>query len=292
MELHFKTAAGLLLLVHCFHLASFQHSTNSPAITIDKSWLRELVRNESQHQALAENGLDYDERGQSHAGIPSGAMAIFPPEEEENLTAEGSGEEGDMFTSVPENIPFTTSEPLDGNLSSTTNVSDGASESILAKATETPVVTDNRTMTPRNDSGDLSVQNVTSAEDLGNGTNPTTASPLQMNGTDETTPTAANDWNSTDDSASVVPHVPEATAVGSNTTVEQTPTTAVTPKTSIEASTAVDVNTPEGGNKTGKVVPEESGSERGTRSSLYTLSDSRSLFNSAMPTKKNFSNNL
>lgn len=289
MKLHFKTAAGLLLLIQLFHLASFQHSTNSPAMTIDKNWLRELVRNASLDRALAENGLDYDERGQSHAesgaGIPSGAMAIFPAEDE-NLTAEGSGEEGDMLTSVPVNVTFTTSEPPGGNTSSTSNVGDRASESIQVNATETTEVLDNRTATPQSSSGDLSAQNATSAEDLSNHTNSTTASPLQGDVTDESTPAANKDWNSTGDSASTVPDIPEATAVGSDRTVDQTDTRPVTPTTSLKASTAVDVSTPEGANKTGKVVAEGSSSDRGMTSSGCNLSDFWFTFNLAIPLKK------
>lgn len=275
MGLHFKTAAGLLLLVQFFHLASFQQSTNSPAITINKNWLRQLVRNESvsPYGTPAENGLDYDERGQPPAelggGIPSGAMAIFPGEDE-NLTAEGSGEEGNMFTAVPVDVTFTTSEPSDGNVSSTSNASSGTSESNQANITDTTSAPDNATTTPRNDSSDLSVQNVTTAEDLGNHTDSTTPSPPQGNVTDQTTPTAAKDWNSTDDSASTVADIPAATTTGSNRTIDQNDTTPATQTTSLMASTAVDANTPEGANKTGKVVAEGSSSDRGMTGSSHS----------------------
>lgn len=294
MGLHFKTAAGLLLLIQSFHLASFQNSTNSPAITIDRTWLRELARNKSvsPNDALTREELEYDERGQppieSSGGIPSGAMAIFPGEED-NLTAEGSGDEDHMFTSWPLNVTFTESEPPDGNMSSTNNVSDGASESNQTNITDTTEVPDNQTATPRNNSSDPSVQNVTSAEDLGNHTDATTASPPQDDVTEEgSTPTAAKDWNSTDESDTTVPHTPEATTVvsattvvGSATTVNQTDTAAATPTTSPEASTAtpttspeastaVDLNTPEGANKTGKVVADGSSSDRGLDSDATT----------------------
>lgn len=269
MGMHFKTAAGLLLLVQLFHLASFQHSTNSPAITIDKSWLREQMRNESLAE-LAENGLlDYSERGQSTdesgGGIPSGAIAIFPGEDE-NLTAEGSGEEGNMFTAMPVNVTFAVSGPPDSNMSSTSNASDGASESNQANVTDITAAPDNQTTTPQNNSSDLSAQNVTSAEDLGNHTASTTASPTQDTITNETTPTAAKDRNTTGDSALTVPDIPEATTAGFDRAVNQTQTTPVTPATSLKASTAVDVNTPEGGNKTGKVAAEGSSSDRGMTS--------------------------
>lgn len=296
MGLHFKTAAGLLLLIQSFHLASFQNSTNSPAITIDRTWLRELARNKSvsPNDALTREELEYDERGQppieSSGGIPSGAMAIFPGEED-NFTAEGSGDEDHMFTSWPLNVTFTESEPPDGNMYSTNNVSDGASESNQTNITDTTEVPDNQTATPRNNSSDLSV---TSAEDLGNHTDATTASPPQDDVTEEgSTPMAAKDWNSTDESDTTVPHTPEATTVGSATTVvgsattvnqtgtaAATPTTSpeastATPTTSPEASTAVDLNTPEGANKTGKVVADGSSSDRGTTGPGCTLSDSR-----------------
>lgn len=277
--MHFKTAAGLFLLVQFFPLAFFQHSTKSPAITIDRKWLRELVRNESANlsHALAENGMDYDERGQSPAesggGIPSGGIAIFSGEDE-NLTAEGSGEEGPVFTEMPVNVTFAASEPPDGNMSSTSNVSNDALESNQANITDTTDVPDNRTTTPRNDSSDLSAQNVTTAEDVGNHTDSTTASPPQENVTNETTPTTTNDWNSTEDSDSTVPDIPEATIAGSDTTVDQTDTMPVTPATSLKASTAVDVNTPEWANKTGKVAAEGSSSERGMTRSGSTSSDS------------------
>lgn len=305
MGLHFKTAAGLLLLIQSFHLASFQNSTNPPAITIDRTWLRELARNKSvsPNDALTREELEYDERGQppieSSGGIPSGAMAIFPGEED-NLTAEGSGDEDHMFTSWPLNVTFTESEPPDGNMSSTNNVSDGASESNQTNITDTAEVPDNQTATPRNNSSDVSMQNVTSAEDLGNHTDATTASPPQDDVEEGSTPTAAKDWNSTDESGATIPGTPKATTVGSATTVvgsattvvgsatnvnqtdtaAKTPTTSseastATPTTSPEASTAVDLKTPEGANKTGKVVADGSSSERGTTGPGCTLFDSR-----------------
>lgn len=278
MGQHFKTAAGLLLLVQAFHLATFQHSTNSTAITIDKAWLREQARNKSvsPNDALPGDELEYDERGQppiesSSSGIPSGAMAIFPGEED-NLTAEGSGEEGTMFTARPIDVTFTASEPPDGNMSSTNNVGDGASESSQANNTDTTEAPDNQTATPRNDSSDSSVWNVTSAGDTGNHTDGTTASPQQEDITDNGTTTAAKDWNST---GAMVPDTREATTVGSATTVDQTDTVAATPTTSPEASTAVDLNTPEGGNNTGKAVADGSSSDRGMTAPGCTLSDSR-----------------
>lgn len=282
MGLHFKTAAGLLLLIQSFHLASFQNSTNPPAITIDRTWLRELARNKSvsPNDALTREELEYDERGQppieSSGGIPSGAMAIFPGEED-NLTAEGSGDEDHMFTSWPLNVTFTESEPPDGNMSSTNNVSDGASESNQTNITDTAEVPDNQTATPRNNSSDVSMQNVTSAEDLGNHTDATTASPPQDDVEEGSTPTAAKDWNSTDESGATVPGTPKATTVGSATNVNQTSSEAstATPTTSPEAPTAVDLKTPEGANKTGKVVADGSSSERGTTGPGCTLFDSR-----------------
>lgn len=289
MGLHFKNAAGLLLLIQALHLASFQNSTNSPVITIDKTWLRELARNKSArpNDALAREELEYDERGQlpmeSSGGIPSGAMAIFPGEED-NLTAEGSGDEDHTLTSWPLNVTFIESDPPDGNMSSTNNVSDGASESNRANITDTTEVPDNHTATHRNDSRNPSVQNVTSAEDFGNHTDATTASPPQEDVTEEGTPTAAMDRNSTDASGGIVPDTTEATtvgsaatvvgsattAVGSDTTVNQTGTAAATPPTSSEASTAVDLNTPEGANKTGKAVGDGNSSDRGTTGCTFS----------------------
>lgn len=273
MGLHFKTAAGLLLLVHFFHLASFQNSTSPPVITIDRNWLRELVRNESAspNSPLGEIGLDYDERGQPPAesgssGIPSGAMAIIP-EEDEILTEQGSGEEGNMFTVVPVDVA---SEPPDSNMSSFSNASGGASESNQTNITETTSIPDNPATTPRNDSGDLSVQNVTIAEDLSNHTDSTTASPPQGNVTDETTPTAAKDWNTTDHSASTVADVPPVTTAGSHSTADQTDSTTVAPTTSLKASTVVDTNTPQGANNTGKVAAEGSSSDRGMTASSHS----------------------
>lgn len=270
MGLSFKTAAGLLLLVQFFHLASFQHSTNPPAVTIDRSWLRELVRNGSAslNRALAQNGLEYDERGQSpdksSGGIASGGMTIYS-EEDENLTAEGSGDEGNMLTAVPVDVTVAAFEPPESNMSLASNVTDGASESNRVNITDTTEFPDNPTTpttTPRNDSSDLSAQNVTSTEDLGNHTDSTTALPPQENVTNETTPTVAKDWNSRIDSASTVSDIPEVTMVEFNKTVDQTDTP-VTPTTSLKALTAVEVNTPEGTNKTGKVAAEGSSSDRG-----------------------------
>lgn len=262
MGLHFKTALGLLLLVQAFHLASFQHSTNSPAITFNKTWLRNLDRNKNESL-----GLDYDERGQPHAGssggTPSGAMAIFSGED--SLTLEGSGEEGSMFTAGPPDVIFTSSEPPDSNMSSINNVSGGASEeSNRANITDNTEVPDKPTTSPGNHSSDP--WNITSAEDLGNYTDATSAPPQQENVTEEATPTAAKDWNSTEDSVTMAPHTPEATVMGSQSTVDQTDTAAVTPTTGPEVSTAVDRNTPEGANKTGKVVGDGSSSDRGSDS--------------------------
>lgn len=282
MGLHFKTAAGLLLLIQALHLASFQNSTNSPAITIGQTWLRELTRNKSArpNDALTREELEYDERGQlpmeSSGGIPSGAMAIFPGEED-NLTAEGSGDEDHTLTSWPLNATFNESDPPDGNMSSTNNVSDGASESNRANVTDTTEVPDNHTATHRNDSSEPSVQNVTTAVDLGNHTDATTASPPQEEVSEEGTPTPAKDRNSTDASAGMVPDTAEATTVGSattlvgsDTTVNQTDTAAATPPTSPEASTAVDLNTPEGANKTGKAGGDGNSSDRGTTGCTFS----------------------
>lgn len=275
---HSKTAAGLLLLVQSFHLASFQHSTSSPAITIDRNWLRELVRNASLNRTLAENGLDYDERGQPRAesggGVPSGAMAILSAEDE-SLPGEGSGQAGDMFTSMPVDLMFTPSQPPDGNMSSISNVSDGASESAQGNTTQTAGVPDGRTTTPQID------PNVTGAEDLaGNRSDSATASPPQVNAT------AAKDWNSTDAPDSTAPDIPEATTVGSAMTVDQTDTTAATPTTSLQASTAVVVNAPEGGNKTGKEAAESSSSDRGMTGTTLHVIRFWVTFNSAITPQK------
>lgn len=266
--MHLQTAAGLLLLFHAFHLASFQHSTRSPVITIDKSWLRRLAENRSAsaNDALVGGELEYDERGQPPAGIPSGGMAIFNIEEE-NSSGEGSGDEVRVVTTGPPDVTFAASEPPDGNVSSTSNVGDDSSESNQANNTDTTEVPENPTaLAPRNDSSDLNAKNDTSAEDHGNHTDATTASP-QQEVTEESTATAAQDWNATDDSTAMVPEAPKATTAGSAATVDQTETTAETPRTSPEASPAVDPNTPEGTNKTGKVVADGSSSERGRTAS-------------------------
>ncbi|XP_031704083.1 mucin-5AC [Anarrhichthys ocellatus] len=70
MGLCLKIAAGLLLLVHVFHLASLQDSTDSPGRTIDKSWLRELAKKTagSQNATVSE---DEAEKDQGHEDMVS-----------------------------------------------------------------------------------------------------------------------------------------------------------------------------------------------------------------------------
>lgn len=92
MELCFKITAGLLLLVQAFQSASLQHSTDSPGRTIDKSWLRDLVRNRTGGQApvIPPDGVEphqgfdttLDPSHDYSSGITSGSMSTLSEEEE------------------------------------------------------------------------------------------------------------------------------------------------------------------------------------------------------------------
>lgn len=131
MGLFLKVTAGLLLLVQAFQSVSLQDSTDSPGRTIDKSWLRDLVRNRTGGQGVL-IPLERTEADQGFhptpdfihdyiGGITSGSMAI-PNEEKKKEDDDEEPDDLNMVT-IPE-LPFdpnvTTQEPfLDVNFSTT-----------------------------------------------------------------------------------------------------------------------------------------------------------------------------
>ncbi|GAA6218958.1 mucin-15 [Lates japonicus] len=62
MEMYLKITACLLLIVHAFHLASFQYTTDTPGRTIDGSWYRKLADNSAggQNLAVTDGDAQYD----------------------------------------------------------------------------------------------------------------------------------------------------------------------------------------------------------------------------------------
>ncbi|KAK9542305.1 hypothetical protein VZT92_000180 [Zoarces viviparus] len=138
MGLCLKMAAGLLLLVHVFHLASLQDSTDSPGRTIDKSWLRDLAKKTagSQNATVSE---DEAENGQGHADISIGdGMApdiTIPNTDEERNVARQEKDTNETSTD-----PSTVTEPPTS--SPTTLQTEQPNATISPNTTATTVPTD------------------------------------------------------------------------------------------------------------------------------------------------------
>lgn len=268
MELYFKTTAGFLLLAQAFYLASLQHSTDSPGRTIDKSWLRELVKNKTGSQDDAVPGGNTDVALEStrdySSGIASGSMTILP-EQEENVTGQdnNANEGSDDLNSVTATQPAadlnaTTKQPHfpEANVSASAAMdSSNASQINTTDAKEGFI----NSTTTQNSSNHLAAQNSTSFLDLdSNHTDSQTHLAPEGNDTQESTIKPDEDtWltNTTEstDTTNETSSMPLSTTFHSTTTDISRETT-ITPLQ----------NTPESANKTGKGSATGSDSDRGT----------------------------
>ncbi|XP_023248878.1 mucin-15 [Seriola lalandi dorsalis] len=291
MELYLKITAGLLLIVHAFHLASLQDPTDSPGRTIDKSWLRELAKNTagSLNAAVTGEKAKYDQEADAtasepsndYSGIASGSMAAFNAEEE-NLSGHESGANNtsDDLNVVATTLPpaftnGTTKQPElpDATVSPNTTTAHPTSSS-HANVTEAEDGSHNSTTTLQTSTTHLISQNSTSFPDFSNRTDlQSTTSPPERNATQESTTrpkahtgltnsTSTGSTNTTAVTTTASPETNKTSTLSSSTTVLPSETTETSPAT----TTAAAPNTPEKANKTDKDAASGSSSERGLAS--------------------------
>ncbi|XP_033490609.2 uncharacterized protein LOC117262044 isoform X1 [Epinephelus lanceolatus] len=265
MGLYLKITAGLLLLVQAFHLAALQESTDSPGKTIDKGWLRELVKNEavSQNTAFPKDEGDYYQEADANAefssGTASGSMAVNT-EEEQNV----AGTTPNNLTAVTTEVPTTSNATMSPN--ATTADAINSSQVNMTGAEEE---FHNWTMTPQNSTTHLSAQNSTSFPDNSNGTDlQTTTLAPESNATQASTTkpdedkgliNATESTSTTTVTTTVKPEIKETSTTSSSTTVSPFETTETDPGT----TTAAAPITPEKANETDKDAASGSSSERG-----------------------------
>ncbi|XP_071375201.1 mucin-15 [Centroberyx affinis] len=287
MELYLKITAGFLLLVQAFHMALLLESTDSPGRTIDKSWLREPVRNRVGSQNTAVEDEDIDGAGMvssddNVARIPYGSMSI------------ASGEDGDMAdqhkdanetsndvtivtaTMIPIFPNNTTKQPelpetaVSGNSTAPTTAPSRAGQVNVTGAKE-----ENKDSTTALQNSSLAhpvTQNSTSFPDLTNNTDlhETTLAP-ESNDTQESTP-ETDTWptnnaeNTTNVTATEVPEINEASATPSSTMDFPSETTEMIPAT----MTTIAPSTAEEANMTDKGAASGGNSERGFASDLQS----------------------
>lgn len=277
MEVYLKITAALLLLVQAFNLASLQHPTDSPRLTIDQSWLRELAKNKSGSQNVVvpgevrEHDLRADATSESsnedHSGIASGAMAIFT-EEEENVAQQNTGknegsDEINDITEPPDLLNATTKAPESPDAkTSPTNATKVPTNSSQSNITDTEEELMNSTAIPQTSTTDLSAQNSTSGflDDLHSST---TFAPVS-NTTQESTiePTeetpSPNSTESTNTTMTTT-EIPETTSTSLSTVAYPSTITEISPETTAPP----ELNTPEMVNKTGKGSASGGSSEGG-----------------------------
>lgn len=261
MELFLKVTAGLLLLAQAFQSVSLQQSTDSPGRTIDKSWLRDLVRNRTGHQAgfpsagtEPDQGFDLtlDSSHDYSGGITSGSMPIL--NEEESIKDADEEREDQNVVTTPE-LPgdMATQDPfLDVNVSATTldstNVTDvekdiknSTATSLLSKSTVFPTA-----------------ENSTRLSDFNQNNSLTTLAP-EGNATQETATTPTEDTRL----INLTEPTDTRTTKVSQTSTTSVPATSFQPSMSSEMSLKTTISpvqdTPEVANKTGT----GSSSERG-----------------------------
>nr|XP_040023729.1 mucin-15 [Gasterosteus aculeatus aculeatus]XP_040023733.1 mucin-15 [Gasterosteus aculeatus aculeatus] len=285
---YLRIAAGLLLLVQTFRLASLQDSTDSPRPPIPQSWLRELVPSVSQTTAVSEEEAD-----NNADGIPSGSMMVTTAEEE-NVSGRDAGTTPPSFpTTLPTEQPDATGSPSAPTTVLTDETQTGED---VRNATTSPMSTTQRSeqtsaIFPGDSTGagfQTASTAATSAPELNatqeptterdeatqstNGVGPaagTTAMTTASQGANETSTTSASTSAAPSASAgtSPAPTTPEPTTfkptTAEPTTPEPTTPEPTTPKptTSAPTTTAAPVK-PAIGNRTGVDVPSGSSSER------------------------------
>lgn len=265
---------GFLLLAQAFYLASFQHSTDSPGRTIDKSWLRELVKNKtgSQDAAVPGGNTEFNQGADValestrdySSGIASGSMAILP-EQEENVTGQdkNANEGSDDLNSVTATQPAvdlnaTTEQPHfpEANVSASAAMDSSNASQIDTTDAKEGFINSNAT---QNSSTHLAAENSTSFLDLdSNHTDSQTTLAPEGNDTQESTIKPDEDtWLTNTTESTDTTNETSSTSLSTrfhSTTTDISPETTITPLQ----------NTPELANKTGKGSATGSDSDRGT----------------------------
>lgn len=246
MELRFKITAGLLLLLQAFQSASLQHSTDSPGRTIDKSWLRDLVRNRTlipADGAEPDQGFDttLDPGHDYSGGIASGSMSTLS-EEEENKDADEDHDDLSVVT-TPE-LPLDLNVNMSAATPDSTNVTDVEKEFNDSSATSP------------NSTTFVTAENSTHSSNSNQSVSLTTPAP-------GVNATAAEDARS----ISATQPTDTRTTEGSETSAWFVSAINFLPSTSSEMSRGTTSlhgqDTPEVANKTGTAVGTGSSSERG-----------------------------
>ncbi|KAF3686709.1 Mucin-15 [Channa argus] len=244
MEAYLKITAWLLLFIQAFQLASLQESTDSPGITIDKSWLRDLPAGTPKATAKEEKTMAME----SSSGIPSGSMGFMTEEEQfltdqDNSTNETSDYMGDDFAQND-----TTQEPkFPGTSVSPTPTTTVPTNSTHINNTDAEEESHNSTNTPQ-----LST---------------TPFSPNNSNLTDLQSPSLAPELtNSTESNGTTTVGMTTMPEINETSTITISSTTVFLPETteiSTVTMTTTAVNTPVKANMTDKDAALGGSSERG-----------------------------
>ncbi|XP_035485087.1 mucin-15 [Scophthalmus maximus] len=287
MEMYLKFTAGLLLMVHAFHVASLQDSTDSPGRTINQNWLRDLPRNKTgrQNAAVAEEESEDDrdlgasamESSNDYGGIASGSM-VLSDGEEENLfsreTAENktSDDLNAVTTTLPQALPNgETEQPELWN--ATVSPATQATNSSQVNVTEAEEESQNSTAAPQTSTAHWIAPNATSSPDSSNGTGlQSTTSAPESDATQASTTEPGGDVGS---SNSTTPMATTEAPRENETPVTPSSTTAVPPE-SAETSPLPPASdapiTPEKANKTDKDGAAGSSADRGVASDSHRSS--------------------
>lgn len=257
MELCFKITAGLLLLVQAFQFASLQPSTDSPGRTIDKSWLRDLVRNRTGGHAavIPADGAEPDQRfdttlDPSHdysSGITSGSMSTLG-EEEENKDADEE----------PDDLNVVTTPQLPGNL----NVNISAPTPDSTNVTDVEKELNDSSTTSPNATTFMTAENSTHWSDYNRNDSLTTSAP-EVNVTQETATTPAEDAHSINATEPTVTRTTEVTQTSTSFASATKFLLSTSSEISLRTTTLQVQDTPEVANKTGTAAGKGSSSERG-----------------------------
>ncbi|XP_008403903.1 location of vulva defective 1 isoform X3 [Poecilia reticulata] len=286
-----KITASLLLLLQAFHLVCLQNSTDSPGRTIDKTWLRQLPRNEVQSENAASSGDGGFDQGTDQVtafnnGLSSGIASGFMAEEEENMTSQDkSANSSDVSTIMPHAFENETAEEPklpdaaisprnvttsanssqtnmmdpEEEFNSTTTSARGLSNNPNLQSTTTtekPATTTTTTVTPEKDER---LRNLTENT---NTSVTTTASP-EMNGSTTVT-TAAPEIQGSTTVTTAAPEIKGSTTKSSTTTEPPYETT----QTRSESTTTAVLDTPESANKKIGI-----GSDRGSATDTGSVVD-------------------
>ncbi|XP_029354938.1 mucin-15 [Echeneis naucrates] len=292
MGLYLKSTACFLLIVHAFHLASLQDSTNSPRPTIPKNWLRgELAKNTAGKPNAADpEETEHNLEGAGNnddSGTASGTMLIFNTDgSEEDLSGQEKGENNTSEdlnvvapamppsfpndTTMPPELPDATTSPNNKTSLNTTIVEATNSSNInLTKADKEPTTAPQTSTTQQNSTSFPDFSNRTDSEATttlapgSSATQTSTTEPQEDTGLpNSTTPASTTSANTTPATNTTKPEMNEAPTTSSSTPVFRPDITGFGPVTFTTAAPT----TPEKANKTGIDATSGSSSERGLAS--------------------------